>query len=78
VVTDVYASSEAPIPGVSGRLVADAAADAGANVRYEPHLTDVVDHLVATVADGDLVLTTGAGDVTQLGPKLLRRLGGVS
>jgi UDP-N-acetylmuramate--alanine ligase len=76
VVTDVYASSEAPIPGVSGRLVADAAADAGANVRYEPHLTDVVDHLVDTVAEGDLVLTTGAGDVTQLGPKLLRRLGG--
>jgi UDP-N-acetylmuramate--alanine ligase len=78
VVTDVYASSEAPIPGVSGRLVADAAADAGANVRYEPHLTDVVDHLVDTVAEGDLVLTTGAGDVTQLGPKLLRRLGGGS
>jgi UDP-N-acetylmuramate--alanine ligase len=78
VVTDVYASSEAPIPGVSGRLVADAAADAGANVRYEPHLTDVVDHLVGVVESGDLVLTTGAGDVTQLGPKLLRRLGGSS
>jgi UDP-N-acetylmuramate--alanine ligase len=76
IVTDVYASSEAPIPGVSGRLVADAAEDAGANVRYEPHLTDVVDHLVEVARPGDLVLTTGAGDVTQLGPKLLRRLGG--
>jgi hypothetical protein len=75
-VTDVYASSEAPVPGVSGQLVADAAADAGANVRYQPHLTDVVDHLVEVVPPGDLVLTTGAGDVTQLGPMLLHRLGG--
>jgi UDP-N-acetylmuramate--alanine ligase len=78
VVTDVYASSEEPVPGVSGRLVADAAAEAGANVRYEAHLTDVVDHLAEVVEAGDLVLTTGAGDVTQLGPKLLRRLGGGS
>jgi UDP-N-acetylmuramate--alanine ligase len=42
VVTDVYASSETPVPGVTGRLVADAAAAAGATVVYEPHLTDVV------------------------------------
>jgi UDP-N-acetylmuramate--alanine ligase len=75
-VTDVYASSEAPVPGVSGQLVADAAAEAGANVRYQPHLTDVVDDLVDLVEPGDLVLTTGAGDVTQLGPLLLHRLGG--
>ena len=75
-VTDVYASSESPVPGVTGKLVAEAAADAGANVRYQPHLTDVVDDLVDLVEAGDLVLTTGAGDVTQLGPMLLHRLGG--
>ena len=76
VVTDVYGAGEAPVPGVSGRLVADAAAAAGANVRYRPHLTDVVDELVDLVDEGDLVLITGAGDVTQVGPALLSRLGG--
>ncbi|WP_130649588.1 UDP-N-acetylmuramate--L-alanine ligase [Egicoccus halophilus] len=75
VVTDVYASSEAPVPGVTGRLVADAAEAAGAKVVYQAHLGDVVDALVEHVRPGDLVLTTGAGDVTQVGPALLARLG---
>ncbi|MFA9445441.1 UDP-N-acetylmuramate--L-alanine ligase [Egicoccus sp. AB-alg6-2] len=75
VVTDVYASSEAPVPGVTGRLVADAAESAGAKVVYQPHLGDVVEALVEHVRAGDLVLTTGAGDVTQVGPALLARLG---
>jgi UDP-N-acetylmuramate--alanine ligase len=76
IVTDVFGSSEPPVPGVSGRTVADAATAAGANATYVPHLTDVVDHLVGMVRDGDLVLVTGAGDVTQVGPALLARLDG--
>jgi UDP-N-acetylmuramate--alanine ligase len=78
VVTDVYASSEDPVPGVTGRIVADAASAAGATVVYEPHLTDVVEALAERVRPGDLVLTTGAGDVTQVGPALLAKLGGGS
>jgi UDP-N-acetylmuramate--alanine ligase len=78
VVTDVYASSEDPVPGVTGRIVADAASAAGATVVYEPHLTDVVEVLAERVRPGDLVLTTGAGDVTQVGPALLAKLGGAS
>ncbi|MEX1177554.1 MAG: UDP-N-acetylmuramate--L-alanine ligase [Nitriliruptor sp.] len=74
IVTEIYASSESPVPGVSGRVVADAASAAGANVTFVPHLTDVVDALVDTVRGGDLVLVTGAGDVTQVGPALLSRL----
>jgi UDP-N-acetylmuramate--alanine ligase len=75
-VTDVYGSGEAPVPGISGRLVADAANDAGANATYTAHLGEVIDHLEQVVRPGDLVLTTGAGDVTQVGPALLTRLGG--
>jgi UDP-N-acetylmuramate--alanine ligase len=73
-VTDVYASSEAPVPGVTGRLVADAAVAAGAVVDYIPHLGDVTDALIEVVRPGDLVVVTGAGDVTQIGPALLARL----
>jgi UDP-N-acetylmuramate--alanine ligase len=74
VVTDVYGSSEAPVPGVTGRLVADAAEAAGAVVDYVPHLADVAPHLQVITRAGDLVIVTGAGDVTQVGPALLARL----
>jgi len=65
VVTDVYGSREAPRPGVSGTLVADAAtARSGATVSYVPHRADVAGFLAERVEDGDLVLTMGAGDIT--------------
>jgi UDP-N-acetylmuramate--alanine ligase len=71
VVTEVFAAGEAAEPGVSGHLVADAAEAAGARVVWEPHLSDVVGTLQDIVRPGDLVLVTGAGDVTQVGPALL-------
>ncbi len=74
VVTEIYASSETPVPGVSGRIVADAAEAAGAKVVWQPHLGSVVDELTQLVQAGDLVLVTGAGDVTQVGPALLAEL----
>jgi len=65
VVTDVYGSRESPRPGVSGKLVADAAtARSGAHVEYVPHRSDVAEYLAAHVEEGDLVLTMGAGDIT--------------
>ncbi|MCC5949069.1 MAG: UDP-N-acetylmuramate--L-alanine ligase [Nitriliruptoraceae bacterium] len=78
IVSDVYGASESPVPGVTGALVADAAAAAGASVRYEPHLGDLVPSLRAMVQPGDLVLVTGAGDVTLVGPALLDALGTTS
>lgn len=74
VVTEVFAAGEAAEPGVSGHLVADAAQAAGARVIWEPHLSDVVQTLRDVVRRGDLVLVTGAGDVTQVGPGLLQAL----
>ena len=65
VVTDVYGSREVPRPGVSGKLVADAAtARSGAQVIYVPHRSDVAAYLERNVEPGDLVLTMGAGDIT--------------
>ncbi len=76
VVTEVYGAGEPPVPGVSGALVADAAREAGARVVYAPHLGEVPALLADEVRPGDLVLVTGAGDVGQVGPALLGRLGG--
>lgn len=75
VVTDVYGSREAPIPGVTGRLVASAAQRAGAReVEYVPHRADVAGRLAELVEPGDLVLTMGAGDVTLVATELVLAL----
>ena len=76
VVTDVYAAGEAPVPGVTGQLVADAAAAAGVQTHYIPALTAVPAAVAELVSEGDLVLTMGAGDITLVGPLLLQALGG--
>jgi UDP-N-acetylmuramate--alanine ligase len=78
VVMDVYAAREDPVPGVSGRLVADAVRRArpGADVHYVPSWSDVAGVVAHLVHPGDLVLTIGAGDVTMIGPEILRLLGG--
>ena len=69
IVLDVYAAREDPEPGVTGRLVVDAA-PAG-RARYVPAAAQVP-AVVAEIAEpGDVVLTMGAGDITKLGPKLV-------
>ncbi|WP_165986432.1 UDP-N-acetylmuramate--L-alanine ligase [Streptomyces sp. YIM 98790] len=76
VVLDIYPAREDPLPGVTSALITDAARGAGADVRPEPD-RDAVPELVAGMAKpGDLVLTMGAGDVTDLGPRILERLAG--
>ncbi len=76
VVMDVYGAREDPIPGVSGELVAKAATAAGAEVHYVPSWSAVASTVAELVRPGDLVLTIGAGDVTMIGPEILRLLEG--
>ena len=76
VVTDVYGAREAPVPGVTGALVADAARLAGTAVDYVPRLSDVAGFVAARLEPGDLVLTLGAGDITSLPDGLAESLGG--
>ncbi|MCI0688204.1 MAG: UDP-N-acetylmuramate--L-alanine ligase [Sporichthyaceae bacterium] len=74
VVLDVYAAREDPLPGVSGAVVAEAVPLAAERVRFMPADCDVPAVLAATIRPGDVVLTLGAGDVTDLAPLLLARL----
>ncbi len=75
VVLDVYPARERAedFPGVTGRLVAAAAADAahGRRVAWLPQLDDAERFLRAELAAGDLLLTLGAGNVDALGRRLL-------
>ncbi|MBI4260573.1 MAG: UDP-N-acetylmuramate--L-alanine ligase [Actinobacteria bacterium] len=76
VVTDVYAAGEEPVPGVTGKLLVDALAEArpGKRLVYLPRRHDVVEFLAAEVRSGDLVLTLGAGDITMVAEETLDRL----
>ncbi|MFJ9030954.1 UDP-N-acetylmuramate--L-alanine ligase [Streptomyces sp. NPDC102274] len=74
-VLDIYPAREDPLPGVTSALIIDAAEEAGADVAAV-HDKGAVPEAVAGMAHpGDLVLTMGAGDVTDLGPDILTRLG---
>ncbi|UZJ33708.1 UDP-N-acetylmuramate--L-alanine ligase [Streptomyces endophytica] len=75
VVLDIYPAREDPIPGVTSDLIIDAARAAGAEVTAESDKAAVPDVIAGMTRPGDLVLTMGAGDVTDLGPAILTRLG---
>jgi UDP-N-acetylmuramate--alanine ligase len=74
VVTEVYAAREEPIPGVSGRQVAEAAERAGADTIFEADRLAVGRRVLALLRPGDVVLTLGAGDITRVGRELVQWL----
>jgi len=64
VVTDVYGSNEAPIPGVTGQIIADEIVGRGhRGVTYEPRLEWVQRTVGNMLESGDLVLSLGAGNI---------------
>jgi UDP-N-acetylmuramate--alanine ligase len=78
-VLDVYPSRERAedFPGVSGLLIAEAAADAarGRLVEWAPGFDEAERLLRATLRDGDVCLVLGAGDVDALGRRLVEPQG---
>jgi UDP-N-acetylmuramate--alanine ligase len=74
VVMEVYAAREDPVAGVSGRIVAAAVPLPPEQVVFEPSFGAVAGHLAARARRGDVILTLGAGDVTQLAPEILAAL----
>jgi UDP-N-acetylmuramate--alanine ligase len=76
VVTDVYPAGENPVPGVTGKLLADAvaAAEPGIPVHYVARRDEIAAAVAGLLRPGDLCLTLGAGDLTGLPDELLEEL----
>jgi UDP-N-acetylmuramate--alanine ligase len=62
-VTDVYPAREAPIPGVTGKLIVDALSDLGVLAAWTPTVEQGAARLERRAADGDVLVVLGAGDV---------------
>lgn len=74
-VTDVFPAREQPIAGVTGDLVARAAAAAGAlEVRYHDAPDGLAPEVAKFVKPGDLCLTMGAGNIDETGRAVLAQL----
>jgi UDP-N-acetylmuramate--alanine ligase len=74
-VLDVYAANEQPVEGITAELLAQKIRDAGMlSVNYAGSFEDAVKAVADRAQPGDMVLTLGAGSVSQLGPMLLHSL----
>jgi UDP-N-acetylmuramate--alanine ligase len=74
-VLDIYAASESPIEGITAEtLVLRVTETCGRNAFYAKSFADAVDSVTAVAEDRDMILTLGAGSISQLGPMILDKL----
>ena len=73
-VLDIYPASEPPIEGITGEVLAGKIAGNRAGVRYASSFEDAVAAAISAAQPGDMILTLGAGSVSQLGPMMLEKL----
>ena len=72
IVLPIYAASEEPIPGVTAERLAEHIE--GPEVQFAADFPAAVAAVVAQSQKGDLIMTLGAGSVSQLGPQILAAL----
>ena len=76
-VLDIYAASEPPIAGVTGEALATGIQKGSEKpVRYAPSFANAIASVAALAKPGDMILTLGAGSVSQLGQQILQALQG--
>jgi UDP-N-acetylmuramate--alanine ligase len=74
IVLPIYAASEEPIPGVTAERLAEKIA--GPQVQFAPEFAAAIAAVAAHAHAGDLIITLGAGNVSQLAPQILTALEG--
>jgi UDP-N-acetylmuramate--alanine ligase len=75
VLTEIYAAGEEPIPGVTGEALGQALRRHGhPEVRYVPRRAELGAALAPLLGRGDLLITLGAGDISQVGDEVLAAL----
>jgi UDP-N-acetylmuramate--alanine ligase len=74
-VLDIYAASEPPIPGITGELLANRITEnGGQEALYVSSFAEAVTLATGAAEPEDMILTLGAGNISQVGPQVLERL----
>ena len=71
VLADIYAARETDTLGISSRDLQKAIQDLGKDCYYFPTFDEIENFLLENCVHGDLLITMGAGDVVNIGEKLL-------
>jgi UDP-N-acetylmuramate--alanine ligase len=75
VLTDIYPAGEDRIEGVEAKSLFEGIREYGhKDVTYIPNKKEIAEHLLRILKPGDLVMTLGAGDITQISEELLNLL----
>ncbi len=73
ILTHIYSAGEDPIPGVSGKNLAESIkVTTGKDVTYIDSFARLEEYLFKNCKPGDLVITMGAGDVFRIGEELVK------
>ncbi len=73
VLTDIYASGTTPIPGVTGKLIVNAVAEANPTKRvvWLPKRDDLIEFVAGEARSGDVVVSMGCGDIASFPSEVL-------
>ncbi|MBZ5689069.1 MAG: UDP-N-acetylmuramate--L-alanine ligase [Acidobacteriia bacterium] len=72
---DIYAASEKPIEGITGEILAQRIREkSGKPVEYVSSVADAISAATKAAQAGDMILTLGAGSISQLGPLIVEKL----
>lgn len=72
IVTDIYAARESNTYGVSSKDLVEQVCQLGKNAKYISDFDEIVSYLKQNAKQNDIILTLGAGTVTNIGPMLLK------
>lgn len=75
ILAPIYPAREQPIPGISSKLIADAAIQSGHHqVKCLEDNAQIVDSILSELNEGDIFITMGAGNIWQYGEQIIKQL----
>jgi len=74
ILTDIYSAGEAPIDGVTSKLIEESLRENGKQVVYIKKKEDIPDYVIDKVVPGDYILTIGAGDICEIAYSIVSKL----
>lgn len=72
IVLDIYAAREKNTYGITSKDLVDKICSLGKSAKYIPDFNECVKYLKKNVKENDIILTQGAGTVTEIGPMLIK------